>query len=689
MLSFYNILFILPWTFCNVWLTTHQIKSSDKQTIHLVIRELVEGRPASAASQVRGQSPSPIPVLAGAENQQPLHPPHAHVHINAQALPHPHQHLHPHPLPHPHQHQHHVLQQSPSGISRRTPLQQPTNTFPQFRMPSPAPVPPQIQALQQAHQFNYQQYLNAQWVQHQREVNRVLLNHQRANGLGDPAVVAFNPAPVSTPPVGVPLDGTVVGPQPETHTVVRETVGPGGQQIQVLVNETIFRAPAFAQPQQPLVNGPLSALEVHNIIRGADSSQAALSLTNAMQQTASSNSLGLRHSGTPPTTSGQPSAAPATLPVTAPYSYLTNSGRATPDLGSRAAGSGLQGLQLPSTTAPPSSTSSPEVYILSSPRGPRALLIHGGTDVYYTPYTTGFRMPTQSLPRVTPLQRTVVSPGRPDGQQSLPQLPQQQLQSQQQQQQRTHRLQQLAESIRQQPAHTAAAGGNERARAPGAGGAEQRPVVAGAGAVANNNINNNVGLGPIVAQIWPHFWLLLRLAAFVWWFTSPSSSWSRWAAVVVIAVVIFIFNTGILNGFADQAWGPLRRHLENLIPLADPAANPRPTNPPPAAAAAPAQVNPNPNNANNWLVDAFRRVERASLLFLASIAPGVAERHIAHLLETEARAVAAAQAAAADAEGEAPAAVPAPTAAAAEVTDGEAGEGVEAEPLNQGPIMAM
>lgn len=33
----------------------------------------------------------------------------------------------------------------------------------------------------------------------------------------------------------------------------------------------------------------------------------------------------------------------------------------------------------------------------------------------------------------------------------------------------------------------------------------------------------------------------------------------------------------------------------------------------------------------NWFVDQVRRLERAGLLFLASIAPGVAERHIAAL----------------------------------------------------------
>ncbi len=63
----------------------------------------------------------------------------------------------------------------------------------------------------------------------------------------------------------------------------------------------------------------------------------------------------------------------------------------------------------------------------------------------------------------------------------------------------------------------------------------------------------------------------------------------------------------------------------------------------PAAAATLGPAEPDPaqaavrlvehrRNANaNWLMDQVRRAERAGLLFLASIAPGVAERHIAHL----------------------------------------------------------
>jgi hypothetical protein len=147
------------------------------------------------------------------------------------------------------------------------------------------------------------------------------------------------------------------------------------------------------------------------------------------------------------------------------------------------------------------------------------------------------------------------------------------------------------------------------------------------------------------------------LTVFVWWFTSSDNSWSRWITVTLIAIAVFVVNTGILNGHVNQLWEPIRGHLDALLPLADAHAAPRAQQQPAAVRpianddnnavaeqAAQQQTNvPDPaqvaarllaqrraNNAN-WLMDQVRRLERAGLLFLASIAPGVAERHIAHI----------------------------------------------------------
>lgn len=171
--------------------------------------------------------------------------------------------------------------------------------------------------------------------------------------------------------------------------------------------------------------------------------------------------------------------------------------------------------------------------------------------------------------------------------------------------------------------------------------------------------------GALLAALWPHIWLLIRLGVFVWWFTSSDTSWTRWLTIMFVATAVFVINTGLLNRMANDMFNPLRQHLEGLIPLAGPdpnrdggrngdnaAANAQPGregNNEAAGQARRQQGEPDPgevaarlvaqrrNNNANWLLDQVRRLERAGLLFLASIAPGVAERHIAHL-EAEARA---------------------------------------------------
>lgn len=115
-----------------------------------------------------------------------------------------------------------------------------------------------------------------------------------------------------------------------------------------------------------------------------------------------------------------------------------------------------------------------------------------------------------------------------------------------------------------------------------------------------------------------------------------------------LSVVFFFINTGLID------WAPIRRHLENLIPLAMPAVNPEgaAAGEPAAAAAAGAgagaeagtgaragELDPQRvaqrlieqrqrQNAG-WFMSQVRRVEHATLFFLASLWPGVGERHVA------------------------------------------------------------
>lgn len=150
---------------------------------------------------------------------------------------------------------------------------------------------------------------------------------------------------------------------------------------------------------------------------------------------------------------------------------------------------------------------------------------------------------------------------------------------------------------------------------------------------------------------------MIRLAVFVWWFTSSDTSWTRWFTIMSVATAVFLINTGLLNGIVHHMFNPVRQHLEGLIPLGGPDPNrnrdgngnnaqaaaqdgennnqtPRPQQQrgqlDPARVAARLVAQRQEQNAN-WLLDQVRRLERAGLLFLASIAPGVAERHIAAL----------------------------------------------------------
>ena len=329
----------------------------------------------------------------------------------------------------------------------------------------------------------------------------------------------------------------------------------------------------------------LSDAEVQNILRGADARQAILTMTNAMQRSASGTSL-----------------APA-------------SGRATPNP-SYSVPHGLGVMSAPNLSSPSAQTS-PDVYILYSPTGPRGLLINSHTsETYYTPparitsYSSSLGLPNLPTFRPTPVQA-----GTPADQ---PTAGAEQAERNFEDQEDPHaRLRRRVRVRIGQPA------------------AEAGPAHP-----------NHHGAAAFIARIWPHFWLAFRLGLFVWWFTSPSSSWSRWAAVIAIAIAIFVLNTGALDGFADSAWRVICRHMEDLIPMTHqnraaaeanqnlnqepPRGGPHDEPPRPANMAARLVGERRRGNAT-WLLDQVRRAERAGLLFLASIAPGVAERHIANL----------------------------------------------------------
>ncbi|KFY42590.1 hypothetical protein V494_02339 [Pseudogymnoascus sp. VKM F-4513 (FW-928)] len=251
-------------------------------------------------------------------------------------------------------------------------------------------------------------------------------------------------------------------------------------------------------------------------------------------------------------------------------------------------------------------TSSPMVYILSTPSGPQALLLSNASS-YYTSLPTA----TAGLPHIHPA-HTPHQPGQPIYQpqhfQPQPQ-PHPQARRQAQLQAQQHGAQHHA-------------------------GRPDGPVLMG-------HQGNPAAAGALAAQLAPHIWLVIRLIGFVWFFTSGNTSWWRFCMITGLSVIFFIINTGVVN------WAPIRRHLENLIPLAMPVANPDG-----AAAGQPAEagagagtgarageldpqrvaqrlVQQRQRQNAGWFMSQVRRVEHATLLFLASLWPGVGERHVA------------------------------------------------------------
>ncbi|KAK0651744.1 hypothetical protein B0T16DRAFT_454172 [Cercophora newfieldiana] len=633
--------------------TQELLLSGDQVTLHLVLRDPVDHHapapaPAPAispASPLRGQSPAPGDPAAA----------HQHAHLQ--------HHLH-----------HHRVLGAPQVNFGHPGIAPPTPSYLRQQAQLQYQAMLRQQAQLQQHQTMQQHQSMLQWMNQlqregaQRQVMAQQQQHQR-DGVG---TAGYGWADPGNGQAGIPDHGggrnSPALPMP-AHTVVREGVGPNGQYWRMTVNETVTTNATPGAPQHhgeqavnPVGSG-LSPAEVANIMRGADATQATQTMTNAMHRSASGASLAnmanlANFSG--PVQPIQPGVTTPLFPGTPRNASRT----ATPDPAIRPwTHSGNPGANVPHPTQSQSQTNTtqpaaqPEVYILSSPTGPRGLLIHSGSEMYVTPAAP--RQPNPYLYNILP-QHMRQPPVPPQAWSSQVQAPQQQPYQQQAQEQGPLQAQAQNQAA---PHLVGVRGGQQEV-------AQQIPVVR-----PLQGHPNNPGAGAFVAAAWPHVWLLIRLVVFVWWFTSNDPSWSRWFTMVAIAIGVFILNTGMLNGLANQAWDPFRQHLEGLIPLAAPNQQAQPPQAQRQAqpGAAPAEPNPAQTAARlvaerrrangHWLLDQVRRVERASLLFLASIAPGVAERHIAHLEAQEraerqrreaeeAAAIAAAAAAAAAAEAE-------------------------------------
>ncbi|TWU74690.1 hypothetical protein ED733_004705 [Metarhizium rileyi] len=400
------------------------LRVPDRQTIHLVVRE---------PNDIHSSSPAPTAHTTPASMAQHG----AHIHFGPQP---------------------------PPAFARRTHSQPAAAGGPNARVPSPslnqqAHANADPAAVFQQHHQNMSNWLSQ--VQRDAMTRTILQQHQlgRAHmgmrGIGDstgaPNHAGANPAD--------PNSGRAS--RAPTQTMYRETVGPNGHTYHV---ETIIRSGTPGQQTG------LSTADVQNILRGADATQATAAMTSAMQRSASAASL-----------HGRPLNQPGvTTPLLGTRASTAGSGRATPDSSAR---SGLGPGHFPVSTGMQDNQSRQDthVYIISSPEGPRGLLVNNATaEMYFTPtWSSQNSMPNfRTPPGFANLAYAATLPQTPHNvyQQHPPQQQQQQGPQGPQQHRRNN-----AEVVNDQlPAPMAGQGGLHPANPPAA------------------------GIPPLLLQAWPH-----------------------------------------------------------------------------------------------------------------------------------------------------------------------------------------
>jgi hypothetical protein len=402
-----------------------------------------------------------------------------------------------------------------------------------------------------------------------------------------------------------------------TNNYSHEAHGPNGERWRVNVTETVTYSPLVTRPpSQP--SGATADRDAHLLFQARaqdllerhrlnhdrpQSHDQRSTSTNAVRSNGAVDQAS-RSASAPPLadSAAQSNQGPQTLPA------LSNPSATMPAV------TQTNEQALPSGTIP----STPTVYLLSSPDGPRALLVNDA-GAFITAAN-----PSSSI---------------------------------------YNHIQHAAAANRPAPMLPEFRNRIERGRRPRHRHANEvvEPVVVDQ---ANLHPHNPIA-GGAARQLLPHIWLVLRLLVFVWFFTASDSSWYRLFTIWGLALVMFLANTGVFNGPIETIWGPIRRHLEGLIPLHGPAQPPlqnaglggqeqqvqadqaepaagRRGEPDPAQVAARLVAQRRQANAGG-LMTQIRRAEHAALLFLASLVPGIGERHIA-AREAEANIAAVAEA---------------------------------------------
>nr|XP_001389810.2 hypothetical protein ANI_1_3326014 [Aspergillus niger CBS 513.88] len=138
-------------------------------------------------------------------------------------------------------------------------------------------------------------------------------------------------------------------------------------------------------------------------------------------------------------------------------------------------------------------------------------------------------------------------------------------------------------------------------------------------AVLNQRIENNGQLS--FTRNLRRMWLFVRLYFFCYMFSEPGT-WSRVVYVTLAVLVSLLSETGIPQQLYRMLVAPVQRHLEGLVHFA-----PDEPTPAPPGTQSTGQGNV-PTAQPTGMRHQLRRVERSLALFIASLVPGVGERHV-------------------------------------------------------------
>ena len=141
-------------------------------------------------------------------------------------------------------------------------------------------------------------------------------------------------------------------------------------------------------------------------------------------------------------------------------------------------------------------------------------------------------------------------------------------------------------------------------------------------AVLNQRMANNEPVG--FARSIRRIWLFIRLYFFCYMVSEPGT-WSRVLLVTLAVIVSLLSETSVPRQLYGMIISPIQRHLEGLIHFStDEHVPPRPQGTD-ATGSSPGNNRP---AAPTGMRHNLRRVERSLALFVASLVPGVGERHV-------------------------------------------------------------